>query len=658
MAKKKKKPKKKISPLLSSPSKNDDNPGVEGPSKESSKESSKKKKKKEPKKKKKRRSSVKDNSTTATAVAAATTADIDIDEKGKGSGSGTSPSPPISPSSSSYPKAQSESESESQLQQQVKEEPQPPLPPPPNAIPVPKPIEQQEPHPQQLSNYSSWSEAFQAAASVTPQDLGDDYVDQSFYGGDIGKSEKVPWGSGNVKSVSEIALACIQSNGGIGSGGGSGNDDLHGSSTSIDQNNTKKRSLEDVEGNTDTEHDNKESISPSSSSTPPQPPKKKKKKSKKAKKENKRDAKKLGNDGDVRVNAHVIDNIQDDDDHNHGHDDSERDNEDENDENIHSPPLEGRMINHNNESIMVLLDRKNKIVYSATRRANDNNDDSGNHLVPIGLIDDKDAIRITADIPDDADNDAQSETKGDEHDFPFSVDPDDHCESPLNAYRDIQPILDILTNILGRETKDELSIYDPYYCNGSVVQHLKELGYTNVYNKKEDCYVTWSHTTKETSTQEHQQVYPTYDIFMTNPPYSSDHVEKMIHHLTTDERTKGKPWCLLMPTYVHKKDYYKERVVSKKNSQKGDERKVQPFYLVPKRRYVYLPPPNFREKKLSDVHRKSSPFVSMWFVWGGTKERTELLIKGYKEWEKKNNKCTCDLARGKSALRDLRRKQK
>ncbi len=186
--------------------------------------------------------------------------------------------------------------------------------------------------------------------------------------------------------------------------------------------------------------------------------------------------------------------------------------------------------------------------------------------------------------------------------------------------------------------------------------------------RKEDCYATWSASTHEQpkkskrrrrDQEEQQAYYPKYDVFVTNPPYSSDHIEKMIQHLTTDERTRGKPWCLLMPTYVHKKDYYKERVISKKNPQKGDQGKVQPFYLVPKRRYVYLPPPNFRQKKVSDVHRKSSPFVSMWFVWGGTKERTELLIKGYKEWEKKrSNKCTCDLARTKSALRDLRRKQK
>ncbi len=68
-------------------------------------------------------------------------------------------------------------------------------------------------------------------------------------------------------------------------------------------------------------------------------------------------------------------------------------------------------------------------------------------------------------------------------DFPFAVDPNDHCESPLNAYEDIRPILDILVQLLGRKTNDQLSIYDPYYCNGLTLKHLKDLGYSNVYNK-------------------------------------------------------------------------------------------------------------------------------------------------------------------------------
>ncbi len=222
-------------------------------------------------------------------------------------------------------------------------------------------------------------------------------------------------------------------------------------------------------------------------------------------------------------------------------------------------------------------------------------------------------------------------------DFPYPVDEDDHCESPANSYDDIKAIL----NCLAPSKKSNLAIYDPYYCNGLVRENLKELGFPNVYNKKEDAYVTWNDADKS-------QPYPSYDVFITNPPYSGDHPEKLIRHLTEHKIASKKPWCLLMPQYIHKKDYYKS-ILAKKNK-KG----IQPFYLVPKKRYVYLPPKNFREKKTSDVHKKSSPFVSMWYIWGGSAKKTEELMLAYK----KNGESRCELACSTSALRDLRRKGK
>jgi hypothetical protein len=222
-------------------------------------------------------------------------------------------------------------------------------------------------------------------------------------------------------------------------------------------------------------------------------------------------------------------------------------------------------------------------------------------------------------------------------DFPYPVDADDHCESPGNSFEDIQPILACLK----AATKSDLKIYDPYYCNGLVRENLKELGYPNVYNKKEDCYVTWDST-------DSTQPYPSYDVFITNPPYSGDHPEKLIRHLTEHKIAAKKPWCLLMPQYIHKKDYYK--AILAKNKKDG----IQPFYLVPKKRYVYIPPKNFREKKQSDVHKKSSPFVSMWYIWGGSKQKTDELIRAYR----KQGLNSCEIACTTSALRDLRRKSK
>merc|ERR1712150_110152 len=215
---------------------------------------------------------------------------------------------------------------------------------------------------------------------------------------------------------------------------------------------------------------------------------------------------------------------------------------------------------------------------------------------------------------------------------------------PIQAYKDIAMLLD---KLCGSKQKKKLSIYDPYYCNGAVIRNLEEIGYTNVYNQKEDCYEVWS--TSSSSSNE----YPDFDIFLTNPPYSDEHIPKLMEHLTARKSkfgiTKNRPWFLLMPNWVHRKDYYRNAL---------DQAGIRPFYLVPKKRYVYLPPKNFRDKKISDVHKKSSPFVSMWYIWGGTQQKTDMLIDHYNKSMNSGSGPSCDLARSTSALRDLRRKVK
>ena len=227
---------------------------------------------------------------------------------------------------------------------------------------------------------------------------------------------------------------------------------------------------------------------------------------------------------------------------------------------------------------------------------------------------------------DNATNEA-SKAPANQASFPFPTDADDHCESPLEAYHDILPLLE---NLCGDNKKD-FTIYDPYYCNGAVKRNLKSLGFPSVYNEKEDCYQAWSSGVG----------YPHFQALITNPPYSEEHIPKLLEHITSSN-FGNRSWFLLLPTWVHKKDYYKLATAN-----------IQPFYLVPKKRYTYLPPKQFREKKASDVHKKSSPFVSMWYIWGGTSKKNEEMIQSY---NKGNG--TCDLARSKSALRDLRRKGK
>lgn len=291
-----------------------------------------------------------------------------------------------------------------------------------------------------------------------------------------------------------------------------------------------------------------------------------------------------------------------------------------NDEEAQGPPeshveesLEGALV----AGEMILIDRMSGKVYSGLNRA-----ENGERKV-IGRISRSGSVVLDKSGKDDAGNDESEKPE-----FPFETDADDHCESPLEAYQDVLPCLQDFKKT--SSSSGDIFIYDPYFCNGTVARNLNLLGFTNVYNRKEDCYRCWGSSS-----------YPSHDILITNPPYSGDHIEKLIDHVTS-KSFGNRPWMLLMPQWVHKKDYY----ISKT---KG----IRPFYVVPHKRYVYLPPPSFRESKKSDVHKKSSPFVSMWFVWGGTVQQNEHWLSTISR-----QITNCDIARSKSALRDLRRKNK
>ena len=69
----------------------------------------------------------------------------------------------------------------------------------------------------------------------------------------------------------------------------------------------------------------------------------------------------------------------------------------------------------------------------------------------------------------------------------FAVDYNDHFETPRVAYCDIMPMLMEIADSL-KKTLSELIIYDPYWCQGSMVSHLKSLGCNNVINLNRDFY--------------------------------------------------------------------------------------------------------------------------------------------------------------------------
>lgn len=182
---------------------------------------------------------------------------------------------------------------------------------------------------------------------------------------------------------------------------------------------------------------------------------------------------------------------------------------------------------------------------------------------------------------------------------PFDANMDDHCESPLEAYKDVAPVLRRLATKLGKKPS-ELRIYDPYFCAGAVARHLDELGFPNVYNKCEDFYRTIATAS-----------VPDHDVLVTNPPYSDYHLRRLLRFCRKNE----KPFLLLLPNYVCKKDFYREAL----KIDCSHERHEEPTYLTPRRRYMYWTPKGLHRRSRTQNHASSlgfrtSPFVSFWYI--------------------------------------------
>ena len=74
-----------------------------------------------------------------------------------------------------------------------------------------------------------------------------------------------------------------------------------------------------------------------------------------------------------------------------------------------------------------------------------------------------------------------------------------YFKTPREAYEHIVPLLDGIAQTLygstsckqlyfNKNSRDKLTIYDPFYCNGAVVTHLNALGFTKVVHENRDFY--------------------------------------------------------------------------------------------------------------------------------------------------------------------------
>jgi hypothetical protein len=285
------------------------------------------------------------------------------------------------------------------------------------------------------------------------------------------------------------------------------------------------------------------------------------------------------------------------------------------------------------------------------------------------------------------------------HHHPFATNPLDHCETPRRAYEQIAGVLRMLAaNINDINNKNnnsnnknnsnnnidnnnDVMIWDPYYCDGAVVRHLHSLGFTNVWHENCDFYATIRSSLSDdngsySTSSSGGGILPDYDIFVTNPPYSDDHIDKLFGSLngttgaigttTTNTTTttsttatatatssgtasavtaavakiratrKQKPFCLLLPNWVARKRNYRELLSSVSD---------QVVYLSPVIPYTYqmpawnhhpsplspppTPPPDAVTKMttatsttttipdhVTRANGATTPYLSSWYIYG------------------------------------------
>ena len=208
---------------------------------------------------------------------------------------------------------------------------------------------------------------------------------------------------------------------------------------------------------------------------------------------------------------------------------------------------------------------------------------------------------------------------------PFEALAEDHCETPFQAFRDIEPLLFALAARL-KKPKADLRIYDPFYCEGSMVEHLNALGFASVYNRNEDFYEV-----------RRRGAVPDHDVVVTNPPFSGEHIVETLRFCA--QGNGGRPFLLLLPNFVFKKQTFAAAV-------RGAE---DLFYLVPASRYTFWSP---GRSKVTGPPRKGSgegggaggapastaPFECMWYVHlGGFSEDCCLWYR--KKFEPLNGCC-------------------
>ncbi|KAL7575771.1 hypothetical protein ACA910_003101 [Epithemia clementina (nom. ined.)] len=194
------------------------------------------------------------------------------------------------------------------------------------------------------------------------------------------------------------------------------------------------------------------------------------------------------------------------------------------------------------------------------------------------------------------------------HNYPFESNYNDHFETPLAAYRDLLPLLELVQSTISTARTEQsgltvqvdtdttschdnpFTLYDPYFCNGRAKALLKQVGFPHVVHEKRDFY-------KDIQ----QKRVPKHDAMITNPPYSDEHKQKCLQYCLAQTNT---PFFLLMPNYVATRHYFRSAcLVEDPTSEHLRDHHI--VYLAPSSTYEYSHPEGTGHDK--------SPFQSLWF---------------------------------------------
>jgi len=192
-----------------------------------------------------------------------------------------------------------------------------------------------------------------------------------------------------------------------------------------------------------------------------------------------------------------------------------------------------------------------------------------------------------------------SRNRGRQHSFDTNV--LDHCETPRAAYEHLREFLDVLGQSMKISTSS-MRVWDPYYCDGAVKRIFTEMGFDNIIHDNADFYQLIKNNTN----------IPPHEVLVTNPPYSDDHIHRLLEFVVGTEIVNQRPVCLLLPNWVSRRPDYEGRFVNPVG-----QKQYELFYLSPLEPYTYTMPPWVHQKDRPEhvgASGKTTPYLSSWYL--------------------------------------------